>query len=45
MLRESVECFLKLLLLLLDCFVVHKVNEAHYEYGSDMFVSKAKAMK
>lgn len=22
-------------------FVVHKVNEAHYEYGSDMFVSKA----
>lgn len=46
---QSVECLLQdvvvvaavVVVVVLVMFVVHKVNEAHYEYGSDMFVSEA----
>lgn len=42
---QSVECLLQdvvvAAVVVLVMFVVHKVNEAHYEYGSDMFVSEA----
>lgn len=44
---QSVECLLQdvvvvaAVVVVLVMFVVHKVNEAHYEYVSDMFVSEA----